>query len=131
MSRTDPGTPAVTRRRETVTMPVPDARIADSRASMLGAPPVPRISREASVVPAISKGSSISSASLGGPEDLDVIACGERSRVPCAARDDLRVDRYCDAAQPSTSTTVSTVVAGSKSYGLPLTVTAINRTSLR
>ncbi len=57
-STIEPAVVASTRRMATVHIDVPDAAIVSSMTCMLGAPPVPMISREANSVPAMTNGSS-------------------------------------------------------------------------
>ena len=62
---TEPLVPVSTRRIATVHMAVPEATMVSSMTCMLGAPPVPRISRDAISVPAMTNGSGNSN--LPGP----------------------------------------------------------------
>src|SRR6266540_506015 len=97
-SSTEPRASGLVRRRATVVISVPDATRARSSASRLEAPPVPITSRELSAWPAITSGSSMLSTSLGGAEDLEPVALGERRRVPGRAGHHRAVQGHRDAA---------------------------------
>src|SRR5205085_5188277 len=87
-------------RMATVTSCVPDATIARSRASRLGAPPVPSMSLDAKVTPARTNGSPIS-ASLRNDEHLNMVTNAQLDVRPRRAGNDLPVYRDCDSASIS------------------------------
>src|SRR5262249_25067371 len=84
---------------ETVHMEVPDAARISSTMRMVGAPPVPRISRDSSFSPATTSGSSSDiSTSLYRGEQLDRLSIVEDQLAPAGARGHRAVDRRRDAA---------------------------------
>src|SRR4029077_19525808 len=91
-SMIEPPVAASARRIATVHIAVPEATMAWSITCMLGAPPVPRMSRDPNSVPAIMNGSGMST-SLDGGKDLHGGPVGEHERVPAAARHDHAIDR--------------------------------------
>src|ERR1700683_10181 len=95
-SSTEPPEPGSSRRMATVVSSVPDAASARPSTSRLGAPPVPMISRDPNFSPAISSGSSVSisltSTSLYGGEQFDLVAGRERHGRPGSTAHDLAVD---------------------------------------
>src|SRR6266545_623739 len=100
-SSTEPRASGLVRRSATVVISVPAATRARSSASRLEAPPVPITSREPNLWPAITSGSSTLLTSLGGAEDLEPVALGERGRVPGRARHHRAVEGHRDAAPPA------------------------------
>src|SRR5438132_13706377 len=80
----------------TVTISVPDASTASSRMSWLGAPPVPRMSRERKCSPAMTRSSSCSAA-LDRMEHLHVIVRRQRRVDPLGTEHDAAVARHRDA----------------------------------
>src|SRR5207253_11090097 len=80
----------------TVTISVPDASTASSRMSWLGAPPVPRMSRERRCSPAMTRSSS-RSAALDRMEHLHVIVRRQRRVDPLGTEHDAAVARHRDA----------------------------------
>src|SRR3984957_21059015 len=105
-----PGGAGEPRRIATVARAEPEASSARRSTSRLCTPPVPKISRELSSWPAsvhgsepaswrLSRSVSLTSTSLYGRDDLNLIAVGKQRDGPRAARHDVTVDGGGDAGR--------------------------------